>query len=318
MAWFTVQYRDKSGAKAEAEFEASDRSALFIILKEKNITAVTVRSGRKAKTDRAINMTPRLLRWIIFGFIVTIGIAVIVVWLAESRKKEVKPQKVDIKAPAHKEDRVVISHPPAAVKAQEVMPAREMYMGKEVVSHTYITNKSETSVREIIKTADGRKHGVTRFLNKSIFNHVSDQMLADVLFPPNGKGTPPPLPPLDEKILDKRFFDSLKDAIVINPDDSDDVAAKKRAVLQARNEVKDLMSQNGCSFLSIIQHERTAEEDSRKMQLIVRKEMQRIRLEGGSVADELEYLEKANKILENNGINPVERSIPTRRKGSEK
>ena len=49
MAWFTVQYRDKSGAKAEAEFEAADRSALFEELSSQNISAISVNEGRMGK-----------------------------------------------------------------------------------------------------------------------------------------------------------------------------------------------------------------------------------------------------------------------------
>ena len=53
MAWFTVQYRDKNGARAEAEFEAADRTALFKSLSAKNITPVKVLDGRLAKNKGA-------------------------------------------------------------------------------------------------------------------------------------------------------------------------------------------------------------------------------------------------------------------------
>ena len=71
MAWFTVQYRDKNGAKAEAEFEAADRSALFKMLSAKNITPVRVVDGRLAKKKGA--KSGSAVRGILAGLIVVVG-----------------------------------------------------------------------------------------------------------------------------------------------------------------------------------------------------------------------------------------------------
>ena len=49
MQWFVVKYRNSDGTMTEAEFEAADKSALFKLLAEKNVSAVSIAHGRLSK-----------------------------------------------------------------------------------------------------------------------------------------------------------------------------------------------------------------------------------------------------------------------------
>ena len=64
MEWFTVKYRQPNGAITEAEFEAADKSALFKLLAEKNVSAVSVANGRLSKKSVAYSS-----RWLVIGVI---------------------------------------------------------------------------------------------------------------------------------------------------------------------------------------------------------------------------------------------------------
>lgn len=203
-------------------------------------------------------------------------------------------------------------HTPASVPAEKIVKApKEMYLGQEVVSHSYKTNSTGRSVREVIVTADGKKHGRTTVIAKPTFKYGTDQMLADVLFPQK-HGPSAPWPEMDAKALDKEFARSILDPIVISKDDPEDVRIKKEAVKQARSEMIQLIKE-GNSVLDIIRQQHDFNEGARELRLTVTKELYNLRKEGASSSDIREYLERANQLLEQQGIEPV---AETQKKGS--
>lgn len=187
---------------------------------------------------------------------------------------------------------------------------KEMYLGKEVISHTFKTNSTGRSVREIIVTADGKKHGKTTIIAKPIFKYGTDQMLADALFPPE-KGQSAPWPQMDAKAIDKEFAQSILDPIVISENDPEDVKIKKEAVIQARAEIIQLIKE-GHSVLDIIRQQQEFNENAKEMRLTVAKELHNLRKEGASANEIKEYLKNANQLLEKQGIAPLEE---TQKKG---
>ncbi len=113
MEWFTVQYRDKDGSRAEAEFEAESRSALFKILAEKNISAISVAPGRLAKKSvrkpafkKLSPSSPKYVRGIIAGLLVVICAVAAFFFLSHGDKKstEVKEEKKPTLIPGAAQD----------------------------------------------------------------------------------------------------------------------------------------------------------------------------------------------------------------------
>ena len=200
-----------------------------------------------------------------------------------------------------------VSQKPEAKEPEK--PKREMYLGKEVVSHSFITNSTGRSVREVIVTADGKKHGRTTVIAKPTFKYGTDQMLADVLFPPE-HGQLPPWPEMDAKAIDREFAQSILDPIEILDDDSEDVRIRKEAVRQARSEMIQLVKE-GHSVLDVIRNQREGNEHAHDMQLTVARELHKMRREGASADAIKDYLDKANQLLEQSGIGPV--AEPTRK-----
>ena len=200
-----------------------------------------------------------------------------------------------------------VSQKPEAKEPEK--PKREMYLGKEVVSHSFITNSTGRSVREVIVTADGKKHGKTTVIAKPTFKYGTDQMLADVLFPPE-HGQLPPWPEMDAKAIDREFAQSILDPIEILDDDSEDVRIRKEAVRQARSEMIQLVKE-GHSVLDVIRNQREGNEHAHDMQLTVARELHKMRREGASADAIKDYLDKANQLLEQSGIGPV--AEPTRK-----
>jgi len=202
---------------------------------------------------------------------------------------------------------------PTRVKKEAVsVPKKEMYLGQEVITHTYKTNSTGRSVREIIVTADGKKHGRTTVIAKPVFKYGTDQMLADVLFPLK-HGSMAPWPEMDAKAIEKEFARSILDPIVISEDDSEEVRMKKEAVKHARSEMIQLIKE-GHSVLDILQQQRDTNEHAKDLRLTVTKELYKMRKEGASADEIREYLNRANQILEQSGIESVSEPVKRGRK----
>lgn len=206
------------------------------------------------------------------------------------------PAKEPVRATPKKQE-------PQAASNEVQVVRRERYLGQDVVSHTFVTNATGRSVRETIVTADGKKHGRTTVIAKPTFKYGTDQMLSEVLFPPQ-HGQLAPWPEMDAKAIDREFAQSLLDPIVILDDDPEEVRIRKEAVRQARSEMAKLVKE-GHSVLDIIQWQRDGNEHAHEMQLEVSRELHRLRREGASAAEIRDYLDKSNQILEQHGIEAV-------------
>ena len=99
MQWFVVKYRKSDGTMTEAEFEAADKPALFKLLAEKKISAVSIQPGRLSKKSggrsaaRGVSSgsSPMLIRGVVAGIVVVAG-ALAVLWFMSHATL---PQKTD-------------------------------------------------------------------------------------------------------------------------------------------------------------------------------------------------------------------------------
>ncbi len=317
---FTVTYRAKDGALREERVEAANRAECVAECRRRGIAPTAIKEGKPGKPGDSGKSGKSRISGIsgksgklsfAIGVALVIAIAGGAWWWVGGRGATAlpeRPAKPNVEKPRAERPKVetpkathVVQQ--AAVSNEVPKVEKEMYLGKEVVSHSYITNATGRSVREIIVTADGKRHGKTTVISKPTFKYGTDQMLADVLFPPE-HGQLPPWPEMDAKALEREFAQSLLDPIKILDDDPEDVRLKKEAVKQARSEMVQLLKE-GHSVLEVIQKQREGNEHAHEMQLTVTRELHRMRREGASQDAIRNYLDKANQLLEQSGVGPV-------------
>ena len=309
MAWFTVQYRDKNGAKAEAEFEAADKTALFKLLAEKKISAVNVSEGRLGKKGArkrttggtSPNLPKSLVRGIVAGVVVFAG--AIIAWhflargggsekpdAAKNPPKTVKPAPMPV-VPSPEKPEVA---PPKPV--EDELPPSQRRVKTISIQTNYIGQ-----ICERYQTADGKTHKIYRPSKPPLFKHQTDQLLAMALAGDDRRSAPPL--PLGRN-LDKEFLESLKTPIEISPDDPPDIVARKEAVIAARKQVDELMRQ-GIGFTQILaDHQKLMSENKQIRDEMIR-EIKQYNAESDRESTQ-KALDSVNAALENMGITPIE------------
>ena len=101
------------------------------------------------------------------------------------------------------------------------------------------------------------------------------------------------------------YIKSLSTPIIVKDDDPPDVAAMKRAMIDAKIEISDRMRQ-GEKLSDILEETRSElmrlSKVKRDIERLVREETQNPNITEGEVAD---YIAAANKLLEKEGIAPI-------------
>ena len=201
--------------------------------------------------------------------------------------KEQEPSKAAV-APAKEEKKI----------EEETDPAKRIV---EVVSCT--TNKGTDQICRVYRTADGKKHKEYAPAHKPMFKHGTDTLLA-MLLSGRKSGIVPPMPLRPGKSLDEEFRASLNDPIVIDADDSEERAARKREVMQAREDVKAMMD-SGLTFREIISESRRLFQENAEIRNEAMRELKKIH-EQGDAEGERKYQITIDAALEQMGIEPLD------------
>lgn len=133
------------------------------------------------------------------------------------------------------------------------------------------------------------------------FECHSDQVISMVL---TGGDDIPPFPGTEED-LEREFIRSLDIPIVINEDDSEQVKEAKRTVAEARVEI-DAEMKKGRGFREILEEYRQRVMDDAAQRKEVR-DMAREMMRNGEGESVDAFLDKANRILGDRGIEAVDR-----------
>ena len=296
MAWFTVQYRDKNGAKAEAEFEAADRSALFKMLSAKNITSVRVVDGRLAKKKGA--KSGSAVRGILAGLIVVVGALAAFYFLVPSnsgeepkqnvKKQERKPNARVTSKPANDSGAAVKQGKPSAAPGKDA-PAALPDDARPDSAET----GSDSPAQEEEKPKPRR-----------IFKHGTDQLIWLAVFASNGASIPP-LPHMTKTDTD-RFIESLGTPIEIDPEEPEHIQQMKKAVDEVRRDVAELLAKNpGEELMTVLNNHRDEFNGRLNLHADAQKEYNRF-LEEGDAEGAEEYRLKANELLAEYGADPIE------------
>jgi hypothetical protein len=295
MAWFTVQYRDKNGAKAEAEYEAADRSALFKMLSGRNITPVRVVDGRLAKKKGT--KSGSAVRGILAGLIVVVGALAAFYFLVPSnsgsepkqnvKKQERKPNTYGAPKPAKDSGAAVKQGKQSATRgktAPTALPGETTAVSAET--------DGETPAQE-----DKPKP-------RRIFKHGTDQLIWLAVFASNGASIPP-LPHMTKTDTD-RFIESLGTPIEIDPDEPEHIQQMKKAVDEVRRDVAELLAKNpGEELMTVLNNHREEFNGRLNLHADAQKEYNRF-LEEGDAEGAEEYRLQANELLAEYGAEPIE------------
>ena len=186
---FTVTYRAKDGALREERVEAASRAECVAECRRRGITPTAIKEGGKSRQDGGSPSQRRLTgNAAILAAVVLAAIAGGMWWWIGGRGVTALPEKVPQKPKVEKpkddkpKAKPSASKPTATPAPSAEAPAKEMYLGQEVVSRTSVTN-ADGSVRETVRTADGKLHGITHPApgSEPIFKNAADQAIAMAL-----------------------------------------------------------------------------------------------------------------------------------------
>ena len=319
---FTVTYRAKDGALREERVEAASRAECVTVCRRRGIAPTGIREGGKNRQDGGSPSQRRLTgNAAILAAVVLAAIAGGAWWWfggrgatallakAPAKPKVEKPKAEKPKASPH-------ATKPAATPAPSAeTPAKEMYLGQEVVSRTSVTN-ADGSVRETVRTADGKLHGITHPApgSEPIFKNAADQAIAMALSVSDTVSSAP-LPGMGGN-LDEEFVKAIQTPIEINDGDSEAVKGLKKAVMETREEIKKLMDK-GQSFSQVLnEHVRLARENY-DLRVEAFKELKSL-VEAGDADAAEKYLSTVNKTLEQMGITKLDMPLTAEQKAAQR
>lgn len=305
MKKFFVTYRGKDGQQEVVPIEAADRQGLFKELAQRGISPIKVEEAdgksKPRKTSHRRGAKPSgTFKGIVAGIVVVV--AAVAAFLFLTKDKPAKPEQAETKRPSKIAE--VTPAPATPYKAEEPKPEPPKPLPPQRVGELRDGYRLLPSGR-LHKVQGIITSGVERVsLADRTFNHDSDRMIAHVLLAEPGGimlGD-------SESIMrgfNEAFERSLAEEIVIERDDTDEVRELKKAVLDARKELLDLMSKG-----------RTAEEvmvEARNQLLELtlyredlEKEVLRLAEDGMTQQDYDELIGAANLMLQERGSKEIQ------------
>lgn len=248
------------------------------------------------------------LKGLVAGVIVVVGAAVAAWWLwptgegageksASRNEGHVRDAgKKPAKKPASKSERAGENGTAATNETAVATNAVEMFRGQRVVKKTVVTNGSYLITR--IYTADGNFHRIEDWATPPDgLPSSTDQLLAMAI----GGDDVPPIPVAPG--ADAEFRKSLEKPIIVLHTDSDEVKAWKRAMNEARLQMKDQLDA-GKTFAEVIAEHQEMTRHNTEMRAKVQAELVKI-VDGGDMEGAKQYLETMNKALDSMGIKPI-------------
>lgn len=314
-----VTYRGKDGKPTVVELGAADRADLFRQLDAKHIFAIKVEqaTGRAAKARRrASGATGRgssgLFKGIAAAAIVVIG--AMVAWMALAPRAEEPKEEMDRKQAKIAE---VTPAPVAPVKAEEpvVEKPKPLRKWEYPVDRTNELSAAELRKWKVMhRPPPGYTNDTARTEappEYAIFNHHSENEIACLLTITPGTtlvGTP---------IYGKRFIDdfmkSCEEPIVITEDDTPEQAELKQAMIDTKIDLRQRMA-DGEDLGQILLDTRAEYQRLAAYKQTLQQELNELKKDDSlSMEDIDDFVEAANKMLEDKGIAPIKLSPISRR-----
>lgn len=256
-------------------------------------------SGRESVKPAVERRPPKASRGLWAGVIVVL-LAVVAVVIVFGTRNEPKPVAVKESTKRKIADSSVHVVKPKRVEREtrEEPPTKEVkekYPGETIVE----VQTNAGYVTEITVNADGRRTRHT--LSTSPWEFSSDGLLAMVLAAPPGQELPPL--PMIGKEMDEEFRRSLKTPIKILPTDSEEVAAMKRIVMSAREEMKEWLD-SGRHFSDILVDHRELVNENSKIRTDAIRELNEM-IKAGDEEGARKYVTGMNEAFSQIGIEPI-------------
>lgn len=205
-------------------------------------------------------------------------------------------------APKHAERKVAVVDGADSTLQGELAETNEYavrFPGEKIIAVE--TNAAGYIQVEAIKKDGGKiLHVVTP---PPIFDHPTDELILAVLNTPDGQQMPPLPPGLSGAGADLRFRRSLKDEIVIKPEDSDKVRAYKEIVRSARAEIAERMDA-GEHFSDIIAEQHKLCNENAKIKSDATRELNAL-IKNGDAEGARKYFLAINAAFQQMGISPL-------------
>ena len=303
---FTVTYREKTGAKAEMEIEASSRAECVAACKRRGIAPMGIREGRASSRPRAAGTAashdgragarPSPRRGLYLA--VTVLCAAVLGggpwwWLG---REEAQPtptkQTVGKQKPANAPAASKPTAPKAATDGKQAKGA-----GKKPAAKPPSAGGAQAGEPAPSDVAEAETNAPAAPPSPPpVFSNASDQVIAMALSPSEGGIPPIPLTP----DMEKAFLKSLETEIVILDTDDENVKAMKQAVIETRAEIKRLMD-GGQTFAQIIREHQHLVNDNAKLRTDALIELKRLR-DSGDIEGAVQYKKAVNAALAQMGI----------------
>ena len=319
---FTVTYREKSGASAEVEIEAANRAECFAQGRAQGWAVIGVREGKSARSTpkkrlkdgyRDDGNAPRggfptrKLAWVMLAIVVIVGVGALWYWGGDRAQPSVQKEKKS-------------SENPKAALAPENLPVKKTIEAPvsvatnnpvarpvELPLYDPHSAKSIAAYRRAVRASIAATNSVPPKPKRARpFKSSVDQTIAMLMSIPPGQPIPPvPLRPGAEE----EFRKSLENPIEILETDSDEIVEMKKAVMQTREEMKQLMDK-GYSIQQIIAEHRQLANESAKVRQRAIKEVREI-VENGDDESARKYVATINAAFQQMGIPEITLPLST-------
>lgn len=312
MNW-RVTYRGKSGNQEHLFLEADSRDGVFAALHERGVNAIRVEQivdgARRTRRQGSHTMLIGALTTLVC---ISVGFAVWL-WLTHSATPRTQPDVADKGISPNKIAAATPSQPTQAKPKEPPEEKSSESLGPQKVGEVrdgyVLLPNGKLHRRRGIRTVE--PGGVDRSHPAAIFDHSTDNEFAVILTLRPGE-TLIGGPMRHGRDYRQSFLESLKTPIVVNDDDTEEVQALKRAVIETRLQMKEALDR-GEDIGKIVEE---AYVEAQKLSLYkdtLREQINEAVRNEDMTDEELDALvSAANMMLENKGIAPMKFGALTR------
>ena len=325
---YTVKYRRADGQFDYTVVEAASRAAVFPLLEKRGISAVSVTEGvhknvRPSRSSSKRSKRPTLVRGILAGVCV-VALALGAWWWLASREDTRPPAEKPAKPKAVKPQPPSRMHKPSAPVAQPQPKPKEEPLPKDkrrdIRGNIINVPKNpwgqpippeleykpiwEYTTEDYAKIDPGylARHEAHKERQAAIpWKTDADRQLAILLFSKDGNmGL---LPPFNWRFKDQ-FLKSIETPIIVSKDDPPELQEQKRQMIEAKVYLKERMDA-GEDIVDILNDEYKNAQKIRSLRQNLQEELRKLEKTATSVQEVQDYIDAANKMLDEHGAKHV-------------
>ena len=318
---YTVKYRNADGLIDYTVVEAASRAAVFPLLEKRGISAISVTEGvhRNARPSGSPKR-PMLVRGILAGVCV-VALALGAWWWLASREEVRPPAEKSTKPRAVKSQPAQPRKPSAPVvqpkPKEEPLPKDKRRdirgniinvpknpWGQPIPPELEYKPIWEYTTEDYAKIDPGylARHEAHKERQAAIpWQTDADRQLAILLVSKDGNmGL---LPPFNWRFKDQ-FLKSIETPIIVSKDDPPELQEQKRQMIEAKVYLKERMDA-GEDIVDILNDEYKNAQKIRSLRQNLQEELRKLEKTATSVQEVQDYIDAANKMLDEHGAKHV-------------